>query len=107
MLAVIVCVAQLAFIVFLDLEAKECVMEDMRLALTEQEETQERMEQVLDEKLGYIQELSRGKTEYRKGPQCFEFINQVICLVCVKLFCSRLILQLLTSMFELFQSWRS
>ncbi|KAI3363512.1 hypothetical protein L3Q82_012110, partial [Scortum barcoo] len=41
-----------------DLEAKERVMEDMRLALTEQEETQEQMEQVLEEKLGIIQELS-------------------------------------------------
>ncbi|XP_041646285.1 kinesin-like protein KIF20B [Cheilinus undulatus] len=41
-----------------DLEAKERVMEDMRLALTEQEETQEQMEQVLEEKLNLIQELS-------------------------------------------------
>ncbi len=37
-------------------------MEDMRLALTEQEETQEQMEQVLEEKLNLIQELSSGKT---------------------------------------------
>lgn len=37
-------------------------MEDMRLALTEQEETQEQMEQVLEEKLNLTQELSRGKT---------------------------------------------
>uniref|UniRef100_A0A3P8T3E0 Kinesin family member 20Ba n=1 Tax=Amphiprion percula TaxID=161767 RepID=A0A3P8T3E0_AMPPE len=34
------------------------VMEDMRLALMEQEETQEQMEQVLEEKLNLIQELS-------------------------------------------------
>uniref|UniRef100_A0A3B4TKX1 Kinesin family member 20Ba n=1 Tax=Seriola dumerili TaxID=41447 RepID=A0A3B4TKX1_SERDU len=34
-----------------DLEAKERVIEDMRLALTEQEETQEEMEHVLEEKL--------------------------------------------------------
>lgn len=37
-------------------------MEDMRLALTEQEETQEQMEQVLEEKLNLIQELCSGKT---------------------------------------------
>ncbi|KAM6996878.1 kinesin-like protein KIF20B isoform 2-T2 [Tautogolabrus adspersus] len=41
-----------------DLEAKERVMEDMRLALTEQEETQEQMEQMLEEKHNVIQELS-------------------------------------------------
>ncbi|KAM7385210.1 hypothetical protein PAMP_001304 [Pampus punctatissimus] len=41
-----------------DLEVKESIMEDMRLALTEQEETQEQMEQVLEEKLNLIQELS-------------------------------------------------
>uniref|UniRef100_A0A3Q3E857 Kinesin family member 20Ba n=2 Tax=Labrus bergylta TaxID=56723 RepID=A0A3Q3E857_9LABR len=41
-----------------DLEAKERVMEDMRLALTEQEETQEQMEQMLEEKLNLMQELS-------------------------------------------------
>ncbi|XP_035987310.1 kinesin-like protein KIF20B [Fundulus heteroclitus] len=33
-------------------------MEDMRLALTEQEETQEQMEQVLEEKMALLQELS-------------------------------------------------
>ncbi|XP_070697167.1 kinesin-like protein KIF20B [Pempheris klunzingeri] len=49
-----------------DLEAKECVMEDMRLALTEQEDTQEQMEQVLEEKLNLIQELSR-EVEKLKG----------------------------------------
>ncbi|XP_026212044.1 kinesin-like protein KIF20B isoform X2 [Anabas testudineus] len=49
-----------------DLEAKERVMEDMRLALTEQEETQEQMEQVLEEKLNLIQELS-GEVEKLKG----------------------------------------
>lgn len=37
-------------------------MEDMRLALTEQEETQEQMEKVLEEKLNLIQELCSGKT---------------------------------------------
>lgn len=47
---------------FVDVEAKERVMEDMRLALTEQEETQEQMEQVLEEKLKLIQELCSGKT---------------------------------------------
>ncbi|XP_058507508.1 kinesin-like protein KIF20B isoform X2 [Solea solea] len=41
-----------------DLQAKERVMEDMRLALTEQEETQTQMEEVLEEKLHRIQELS-------------------------------------------------
>uniref|UniRef100_UPI003AB04F77 kinesin-like protein KIF20B n=1 Tax=Centroberyx gerrardi TaxID=166262 RepID=UPI003AB04F77 len=41
-----------------DLEAKQRVLEDMRLALTEQEETQEQMEQVLEEKLDLIQELT-------------------------------------------------
>uniref|UniRef100_A0A8C4GGY7 Kinesin-like protein KIF20B n=2 Tax=Dicentrarchus labrax TaxID=13489 RepID=A0A8C4GGY7_DICLA len=41
-----------------DLEDKERVMEDMRLALTEQEETQDQMETVLEEKLDLIQELS-------------------------------------------------
>ncbi|XP_035981799.1 kinesin-like protein KIF20B [Fundulus heteroclitus] len=43
-----------------ELEAKQRVMEDMRLALTEQEETQEQMEQVLEEKMGLLQELSAG-----------------------------------------------
>lgn len=37
-------------------------MEDMRLALTEQEETQSQMEEVLEEKLQLIQELSSGET---------------------------------------------
>ncbi|TDH01613.1 hypothetical protein EPR50_G00182040 [Perca flavescens] len=41
-----------------DLEAKERVIEAMRLAMTEQEETQDQMEQVLEEKLNLIQELS-------------------------------------------------
>ncbi|XP_070772238.1 kinesin-like protein KIF20B [Enoplosus armatus] len=49
-----------------DLEAKERVMEDMRLALTEQEDTQEQMEQALEEKLNLIQELS-GEVEKLKG----------------------------------------
>ncbi|XP_074503155.1 kinesin-like protein KIF20B isoform X2 [Sebastes fasciatus] len=49
-----------------DLEAKERVMEDMRLALTEQEETQDQMEQVLEEKLNLIQELS-SEVETLKG----------------------------------------
>lgn len=44
-----------------DLEAKERVMEDMRLALTEQEETQSQMEEILEDKLHLIQELSDGK----------------------------------------------
>ncbi|KAL3971672.1 zona pellucida sperm-binding protein 1 [Sarotherodon galilaeus] len=41
-----------------ELKAKERVMEGMRLALSEQEDTQEQMEQVLEEKLNLIQELS-------------------------------------------------
>ncbi|KAM9345101.1 kinesin-like protein KIF20B [Symphorus nematophorus] len=49
-----------------DLEGKERVMEDMRLALTEQEETQDQMEQVLEEKLNLIQELS-SEVETLKG----------------------------------------
>ncbi|XP_026165629.1 kinesin-like protein KIF20B [Mastacembelus armatus] len=49
-----------------DLEAKERVMQDMRLALTEQEETQEQMEQLLEEKLDLIQELS-SEVEKLKG----------------------------------------
>lgn len=36
-------------------------MEDMRLALTEQEETQSQMEDVLEEKLRLIQELNSGE----------------------------------------------
>lgn len=51
------------FFISLDLEAKERVMEDMRLALTEQEETQSQMEEVLEEKLQLIQELSSGETQ--------------------------------------------
>lgn len=51
------------FIDFLDLEAKERVMEDMRLALTEQEETQSQMEEVLEERLQLIQELSSGESQ--------------------------------------------
>ncbi|KAM8860002.1 kinesin-like protein KIF20B isoform 2-T2 [Spinachia spinachia] len=49
-----------------DLEAKELVMEDMRLALTEQEETQDQMERVLEEKLDLIQELA-SEVEKLKG----------------------------------------
>lgn len=45
---------------FLELEAKQRVVEDMRLALTEQEETQSQMEQVLEDKVHLIQELSKG-----------------------------------------------
>ncbi|XP_071061714.1 kinesin-like protein KIF20B [Pseudochaenichthys georgianus] len=41
-----------------ELEATQRVMQDMRLALTEQEETQQQMETVLEEKLNVIQELS-------------------------------------------------
>lgn len=48
---------------FIDLEAKERVMEDMRLALTEQEETQSQMEEMLEGKLHLIQELSDGKAK--------------------------------------------
>ncbi|XP_033996939.1 kinesin-like protein KIF20B [Trematomus bernacchii] len=49
-----------------DLESTQRVMEDMRLALTEQEETQEQMETVLEEKLNVIQELS-SEVEKLKG----------------------------------------
>ncbi|XP_061601072.1 kinesin-like protein KIF20B isoform X2 [Cololabis saira] len=49
-----------------DLEARERVIEDMRLALTEQEDTQEQMETVLEEKLTLIQELS-GEVDKLKG----------------------------------------
>ncbi|XP_068184447.1 kinesin-like protein KIF20B isoform X2 [Antennarius striatus] len=49
-----------------DLEATQRVVEDMRLALMEQEETQSQMEQVLEEKLNLIQELS-SEVETLKG----------------------------------------
>ncbi|XP_029306118.1 kinesin-like protein KIF20B [Cottoperca gobio] len=49
-----------------DLGTKERVMEDMRLALTEQEETQDQMETVLEEKLNLIQEMS-SEVEKLKG----------------------------------------
>lgn len=44
-------------------------MEGMRLALSEQEDTQEQMEQVLEEKLNLIQELSSGKKQEVKRRQ--------------------------------------
>ena len=47
----------------IDLEAKERVVEDMRLALMEQEETQNQMDEVLEEKLQLISELSSGETK--------------------------------------------
>lgn len=40
------------------------MMEDMRIALTEQEETQSQMEEILEDKLQLIQELSDGKTNW-------------------------------------------
>ncbi|XP_029377077.1 kinesin-like protein KIF20B isoform X2 [Echeneis naucrates] len=49
-----------------DLEAKERIIENMRFALTEQEQTQEEMEKVLEEKLDLIQELST-EVEKLKG----------------------------------------
>ncbi|KAM9365003.1 kinesin-like protein KIF20B [Pholidichthys leucotaenia] len=49
-----------------DLEAKERMIEGMRLVLSEQEETQEQMEQALEEKLNLIQELS-SEVEKLKG----------------------------------------
>ncbi|KAM9847987.1 kinesin-like protein KIF20B [Aulostomus maculatus] len=49
-----------------DLEAKERIIEDMRLALMEQEETQEQMEQALEEKSNLTQELS-SEVENLKG----------------------------------------
>lgn len=39
------------------------MMEDMRIALTEQEETQSQMEEILEDKLQLIQELTDGKTK--------------------------------------------
>lgn len=53
---------QANFCWIVDLEAKERMMEDMRIALTEQEETQSQMEEILEDKLQLIQELSDGKT---------------------------------------------
>lgn len=55
------------FPVFVDLEAKENVMESMRLTLKEQEDTQEQMDQVLEEKLKEIQELSSGEKQADKS----------------------------------------
>ncbi|PWA20097.1 hypothetical protein CCH79_00017718, partial [Gambusia affinis] len=49
-----------------ELQAKQQAMEDMRLALTEQEETQQQMEQVLDDKMRLMQELS-AEVEKLKG----------------------------------------
>lgn len=43
------------------------MIEAMRLALTEQEETQEQMEQVLEDKLKEIQELSAGEKQTDKS----------------------------------------
>lgn len=48
-----------------ELEAKARVMDDMRLALTEQEETQSQMEEALEERLRLIQELSGGEAPRR------------------------------------------
>lgn len=45
------------------------MMEDMRIALTEQEETQSQMEEILEDKLQLIQELSDGKTN--SWTRCF------------------------------------
>nr|XP_054606408.1 kinesin-like protein KIF20B [Nothobranchius furzeri] len=50
-----------------DLEAKERVMEEMRLTLMEQEDTQEQMEQALEQKLGLIQELSTELENHRNN----------------------------------------
>lgn len=49
-------------------------MEDMRLALTEQEETQSQMEEVLEEKLHLIQELSSGETH-------LTVLSEAVCLI--------------------------
>ncbi|XP_069394674.1 kinesin-like protein KIF20B isoform X2 [Paralichthys olivaceus] len=49
-----------------ELEVKERMMEDMRLALMEQEETQAQMEDVLEQKLNLIQELT-DEVEKLKG----------------------------------------
>lgn len=52
------------------------MMEDMRLALTEQEETQSQMEEMLEDKLHLIQELSDGKTN--PGTDCRVVIVEVL-----------------------------
>ncbi|XP_076025537.1 uncharacterized protein LOC143015440 isoform X2 [Genypterus blacodes] len=49
-----------------DLEAKERLMADMRLALGEQEETQEQMEEALEEKLELVEKLT-NEVEILKG----------------------------------------
>ncbi|XP_038147676.1 kinesin-like protein KIF20B isoform X6 [Cyprinodon tularosa] len=49
-----------------ELEAKQRVIEDMRLTLTEQEKTEEQMEEVLEGKMDLIQELS-AEVEKLKG----------------------------------------
>ncbi|KAM3605690.1 uncharacterized protein V6R79_003069 [Siganus canaliculatus] len=48
-----------------DLEAQQRVVEDMRLALTEQEETQSEMEKVLEEKLNLVDELCAEREKLR------------------------------------------
>uniref|UniRef100_A0A3Q2YCK5 Kinesin family member 20Ba n=1 Tax=Hippocampus comes TaxID=109280 RepID=A0A3Q2YCK5_HIPCM len=50
-----------------ELEAKQRLVDDMRSALAEQEETQEQMERMLDDKLHLIQELNNGKTYGQSG----------------------------------------
>lgn len=72
----------LYFCQFVDLEAKERVMEDMRLALTEQEETQQQMEEVLEEKLNLIQELSSGKAQDLKNQIINVKSKQSLCKEC-------------------------
>uniref|UniRef100_A0A3Q2YNS3 Kinesin family member 20Ba n=1 Tax=Hippocampus comes TaxID=109280 RepID=A0A3Q2YNS3_HIPCM len=47
--------------------AKQRLVDDMRSALAEQEETQEQMERMLDDKLHLIQELNNGKTYGQSG----------------------------------------
>uniref|UniRef100_A0A3Q2DCJ2 Kinesin motor domain-containing protein n=1 Tax=Cyprinodon variegatus TaxID=28743 RepID=A0A3Q2DCJ2_CYPVA len=49
--------------------AKQRVIEDMRLTLTEQEKTEEQMEEVLEGKMDLIQELSAGETPTSDPPK--------------------------------------
>uniref|UniRef100_A0A3B1JQS5 Kinesin family member 20Ba n=1 Tax=Astyanax mexicanus TaxID=7994 RepID=A0A3B1JQS5_ASTMX len=50
-----------------DLQARERVIEDMRLALTEQEETQNQLDLELDNREAHILELCQGTIPYRAG----------------------------------------
>lgn len=51
---------------FLDLSVKEKIIEDMRMTLEEQEQTQIEQEQVLEAKLEETERLATGKTRLLK-----------------------------------------